>query len=99
MKFRCTISWVHSGNQEYRQDILYDITPEQFALFFGMKNTKNPIGALKYFSPVDDTAKQAMQKIKNTPPEETKEAPETGKKAPETGNKETQPALESEKAV
>jgi hypothetical protein len=77
MKFLCSKSFEHSGIRSYTKGSVYDFTSETAAELAAL-DKKRSLGALEYFTPVDDTASAFIKAME--PPTETGDG--TGKEPP-----------------
>jgi len=69
MKFLCTMEFFHSGHRLYTAGTVYDITEKTAGELIAV-DTKIPLGALSFFTPVDEEAVRFVKEKggKNTQP-------------------------------
>jgi hypothetical protein len=77
MKFICTTRWEHSGRRSYEQEAVYTFS-EKEAQELAALDPKRPLGALSFFTPVDEEAKAFVEQLPGANP-----AKKAGKKEKE----------------
>jgi hypothetical protein len=60
MDFRCRTSWIHSGKKAYQEGNVYPLSREHIAELVAIKDKKSPLGALKYFEPIGEEARDYL---------------------------------------
>lgn len=86
MKFLCNTEFIHSGEGTYFSGAVYPLTVEAAGKLINL-DKKKPLGALSFFTPVDEEAVEFMKRAGNngggvkepSPEDVSKAAADTGK--------------------
>jgi len=71
MKFLCNTEFYHSGERLYSPGVVYGFTPEKAEQLIAVETKDEPLGALSFFSPVDEEAVNFIKGKKGKQPKAT----------------------------